>query len=194
MKSTRREEVIHTAQKLIRLHGYNSMSMRDLAKALGIEAPSLYNHIKSKEELLKTTCFEMADRFITALDEVNDIYFNAEQKLRMAIENHIKILTSNLDMAHVFLHEWKYLSEPYLSEFIVLRDRYEQGFREIIVTGEQEGLFKEIDTKFAVLTILSSLNWIIEWYKPEGSMLPQEVAEKLSHFILSGLKKETIYK
>lgn len=193
METTRRKEVIHMAQRLIRLQGYKAMSMRDLAKALGIEAPSLYNHIRSKEEILKITCFEMADRFISALDEVNDIYFNAEQKLRMATENHISIITSNLDMAHVFLYEWKHLSEPYLSDFIVLRNRYERGFTEIIKTGEQEGLFKEIDTKFAVLTILSSLNWIIEWYNPEGSMTPKQIAEKLSDFILSGLTKEKIY-
>jgi AcrR family transcriptional regulator len=193
MQTERKTQVINEALKLIRANGYHATGMRELAKALGMEAASLYNHIESKEQILQETCFGLAQKFTTALDEVNDIYFNAEEKLRTAIKNHIEILTENLDASYVFLYEWKNLSEPQLSEFRKLRDRYEAGFREIIQTGEDEGLFKESDKKFAALTILSSLNWIIEWYRPEGSKSPKEIAEKLSDFILSGLTKEKVY-
>lgn len=193
MQNQRKTQIIEVAQKLIRANGYHATGMRDVAKALGIEAPSLYNHIESKHAILEETCFELAAQFITALAEVNDIYFNAEEKLRTAIYNHINILTENLDAAYVFIHEWKNLTEPKQQEFMRLRDEYEAGFREIISTGISEGVFKESDKKFAALTILSSLNWIIEWYKPSGSMTPKEIAAKLSDFILSGLTKEKIY-
>lgn len=192
MGKTSREQVKSMALKLFRSKGYHATSMRDIAAALQVEASSLYNHIDSKEALLHATCFEMADRFITALDEVNDIYFNASEKIRVAIRNHIQILADNLDAAHVFLYEWKHLSEPQLSDFKLLRDRYEAGYRIMVQQGEQEGVFEERDSKFAVLTILSSINWIVEWYKPEGKMKPHQIADKLTDFILNGLAKEKI--
>lgn len=193
MQTERKTQILNEALKLIRKNGYHATGMREVAKSMGIEAASLYNHIESKEEILRITCFTLADKFITALDDVNDIYFNAEEKLRMAIKNHIEILTQNLDAAYLFLYEWKNLSEPHLENFKKMRDRYEEGFKEILSTGEDEGIFKESDKKFAALTILSSLNWIIEWYKPSGSMTPSEIANKLADFILSGLTKEKVY-
>lgn len=192
MKVAKRQLIIDKALELIRKNGYHATGMRELAKAFDMEAPSLYNHISSKEEILQETCFGMADKFITALDEVNDIYFNGEEKLRMGIRNHIEILTANLNATHVFLYEWQNLSEPYLSKFVELRHQYQDGYRQIIMTGEKEGVFKESDIKFATLTILSAINWVIEWYRPDGKMSPKEIAGKLTDFILSGLKKEKI--
>ncbi|MCC7297167.1 MAG: TetR family transcriptional regulator [Bacteroidia bacterium] len=189
LEPTRREQIMSTAQKMMRSNGYQGTSMRDIAAALQIEAASLYNHISSKEEILRSTCFGMADKFITGINEVNDIYFNAEEKLAMAVRNHIKVLTENLNASFVFIHEWRNLAEESRKEFVSLRDEYENQFRKILETGEEEGLFNEVNNKFAVLTILSSLNWVVEWYRPDGEMNPQQIAEKLNEFILTGLKK-----
>jgi AcrR family transcriptional regulator len=186
---TRREQIIATAQKMMRSQGYQGTSMRDIASALQIEAASLYNHISSKDEILRSTCFEMAEKFLLGIHEVNDIYFNASERLAMAVRNHIRIITENLNASFVFIHEWRNLADEPRKEFIFLRDEYENEFRKILVTGEDEGLFNEVNNKFAVLTILSSLNWVVEWYNPEGEMDPQQIAEKLTEFILTGLKK-----
>lgn len=183
-------QLFEAALGLMRRNGYQGTSMRDIAAALNMEAASLYNHISSKEEILQETCFNLASAFISAMDEVNDIYFNAEEKLRMAVRNHIQILTQHLDSSFVFIHEWRNLSEPKRTEFIALRDEYESKFREILKNGEDEGLFNEVNNKFAVLTILSSLNWVVEWYNPVGEMSSQQIADKLTEFILSGLQKD----
>lgn len=186
---SRKEQIIETASNLFGQSGYMATSMRDIADAMDIEAASLYNHISSKEEILHDICFSQAQLFLKAIDEVNDIYFDAEKKLRMAIQNHVEILTSNLTQSKVFLQEWKYLGEANKIEFIRLRDRYEKEFTVILQNGEDENLFQAVDKKFAVLNILSSLNWIVEWYKPEGAMTPTELATKLSDFVLTGLSK-----
>jgi len=163
--------------------------MRDLAAELGIEAASIYHHVKSKEELLETICFDMANKFILNAKEVNDIYFNAEEKLRLAIKLHIETITLNQNQSTVFLQEWRNLSEPNLSKFKMLRDQYENQFTIIIIDGENEDIFDFVDKKFAVLSILSTINFVNEWYKPEGKMNAAEIAEKLSNFILGGLRK-----
>lgn len=192
MATQRQNQIIDTAAQLIHEKGFENMSMRDLAAQLKIEASSLYNHISSKDEILKVICFQMAAEFIKAMQEVNDIYFDAEQKLRMAVENHITLLTQQTSKAHVFVNEWRKLKNTNHSEFIALRDEYQKGFEVIVQNGEDEGLFNEVDKKFAVLTILSSLNWVVEWYKPNGNMNAKEIAAKLTNFILSGLKKEKL--
>lgn len=187
---TRRQEIMGTALGLMRNKGYLNTSMRDIAGSVHMEAASLYNHIKNKEEILIDTCFGLAETLEMGIKEVNDIYFNAAEKLSMAIHNHVRALTQDLNASHLFVHEWRHLSDEKRFEFIRRRDRYEKEFRDIIALGFEEGEFKDVDPKFATLTILASLNWVGEWYRPEGEMQPKEIANKLTQFILSGLQKK----
>lgn len=189
---SRKEQIMQTSAKMFKQKGYASTSMRDIATEMGIEAASLYHHIKSKEEILETICFSLADKLIMGIAEVNDIYFNAEEKLRMAIKNHVQIISENIDQSAAFLHEWRSLSEPKLSEFKTLRDSYENEFKVILNDGVNEDIFDDVDQKFATLTILSTVNWINEWYNPKGKMNAEEIAKKLSDFILGGLRKKLV--
>ena len=188
----RKRQVLASAQRILKKKGYASTSVRDIAKALSMEPASLYSHFSSKEDMLKLTCFDMANKFENAINEINNLYFDGEQQLRMAIKQHVEILTFNLDSAIIFLRDWRNLSGESLDLFIQKRNTYEQGIQKIIQTGIDEGRFSEIDVKFATLTILSSVNWIVEWYNPEGNLNPTQIAQKLSDFILSGLIKNNL--
>lgn len=189
---SRKEQILSAAAQLFKQKGYQASSMRDIATALNIEAASLYHHIKSKEEILEIICFEMARKFLAAIAEVNDIYFNSEEKLRKAILHHVEIITEDIDKSAVFLREWKSLPEQSLKDFMQLRNHYENEFTHIIDGGINEDLFDDVDKKFAVLSILSSVNWINEWYKPEGKMSPAEIAQNISDFIMGGLRKKLV--
>lgn len=188
----RKEQIIDVAALLFKQKGYASTTMRDLATELGIEAASIYHHIKSKEELLEGICFDMANKFISNAKEVNDIYFNAEEKLRLAIKLHVETITENQNQSAVFLSEWRNLSEPKLTLFKQLRQQYENQFTIILMDGENEDIFDQVDKKFAVLSILSTINFVNEWYKPDGKMNAAEIAEKLSNFIMGGLRKRLV--
>lgn len=188
----RKKQIVDSAALLFKQKGYSSTTMRDLATELGIEAASIYHHIKSKEELLENICFDMANKFISNAKEVNDIYFNAEEKLRLAIKLHVSTITDNQNQSAVFLSEWRNLSEPRLTLFKQLRQQYENQFTIILMEGENEDIFEQVDKKFAVLSILSTINFINEWYKPDGKMNAAEIAEKLSNFIMGGLRKRLV--
>jgi TetR/AcrR family transcriptional regulator, cholesterol catabolism regulator len=185
---SRKEQIEQTATALFKTRGFSATSMRDLANALGIEAASIYSHIRSKEEILQRVCFRMADEFFGAIEAVKTENVSATEQLKRAISAHVQVLTRNTEASAVFLQEWRHLSEPFHTEFLALRDRYENYFREIIRQGIASGEFQVPDEKFAVLTILSGLNWIHTWYKPEGKMKPAEIAENLSAMLLNGLK------
>jgi AcrR family transcriptional regulator len=124
MNTDRKSQILRAAAILIKEKGYDGTSMRDLASTIPMEASSLYNHISSKDQILKLICFDMAEKFEKGLAEVNDIYFNAEEKLHLAVKNHIIILAQNPYKAYVFINEWRKLDATSLQEFINLRDNY----------------------------------------------------------------------
>jgi TetR/AcrR family transcriptional regulator, cholesterol catabolism regulator len=186
---SRKEQIEQTATTLFKKRGFAATSMRDLANELGIEAASIYSHIKSKEEILQRVCFRMANEFFEAIDKADTREASATKRLEQVIHSHVQVITRNTEASAVFLHEWRHLSEPFHTNFLALRDRYENHFREIIRVGINSGEFTVPDEKFAVLTILSSLNWLHTWYKPDGKMKPEEIAANLAIMLLNGLKQ-----
>ena len=186
--SLRKDQIKSTAQTMFKERGFAATSMRDLAKEVGIEPASLYSHISSKEELLSEICFQIADEFNEALLKVERMDLQSDQMLKAAILAHVQVIINNLDASGVFLHEWRFLKRDNLLRFKELRNNYEERFRNMIVDGQSEFIFKEGNEDFTVRTIFSSLNWIYEWYLPSGAMTPEDIAEELSSLILNGIR------
>jgi AcrR family transcriptional regulator len=183
----RKKQIELKATELFREKGYAATSMRDLANVLGIEAASIYSHVKSKEEILRNICFRMADSFFHALSRI-DKNLNNSEKLREGIRAHISVITEDKYASSVFFDEWRYLSEPYLSEFLKMRDEYEGWFVQIINDGIKNGEFKLMDAKLGVMSILSALNWTHKWYKPRGKYNPDELADFIANILINGMK------
>jgi len=188
---SRKEQIFRTAAELFREKGYVASSMRDLAQKLGIEAASLYSHIRSKEEILHNICFEMAAEFRKSLEEVEkQKNLNASEKLRRGIIGHVQVMARDLTASAVFMNEHRHLSQPYLRDFLLLRINYINRFKAIIEDGMNSGEFKSnIDKKLAVMTLFSSFNWMPQWYDPEGAVDPVELGRQLTDMLVNGLKK-----
>jgi len=179
-KLNRKQQIIEKATQLFQKQGYAATSMRDLAGYIGIEAASLYSHIKSKEEILQTICFQMANDFFQSLEKIELEKLSADEKLKKAVISHVKVLTKDSAASAVFFSEWRHLSESYLKDFLTMRNNYENKFIQILIDGHKEGVFKKMDAKFTVLALLSSINWMPSWYKPEGKLTPEEEAEMIA--------------
>ncbi|MCZ6899664.1 MAG: TetR/AcrR family transcriptional regulator [Bacteroidetes bacterium] len=186
---SRKQQIELRATELFKNKGYSATSMRDLAQVLGIEAASLYSHIKSKEEILQKICFRIAQEFFEAKDRIENHDGTPTKRLKLAMVAHIEVITKDADASAVFFHEWRHLSEPYISDFLQMRDVYEGWFISIIEEGIQTGEFVEQNSKFTMLTILSAINWIHNWYKPEGKMSLEEIEEQLVNTLISGIKR-----
>ena len=185
---SRKAQIDRTATALFRARGFAATSMRELATELGLEAGSLYSHIKSKEEILHRVCFGLAEDFFAGFAAVTaDATAPVAAQLRQAIEGHVRVLTRDSAASAVFLHEWRHLSEPARTEFLALRDRYEASFRELIQRGITAGDLHAPDAAFATLSLLASLNWLPAWYRPDGKLTPDEIAHRLAEQLLGGL-------
>jgi TetR/AcrR family transcriptional regulator, cholesterol catabolism regulator len=189
--TSRKEKVIRVAAELFREKGYVASSMRDLAQKLGIEAASLYSHIKSKEEILHTLCFDMATEFVASLENVErQSHLLASEKLRKGIIGHVQVMARDLTASAVFMNEHRHLSQPSLRNFLFLRINYINRFKKMIEEGIASGEFKTtIDKKLAVMTLFSSLNWMPMWYDPDAAIEPVELGLQLADMLVNGLKQ-----
>ncbi len=186
---SRKDQIDQTATALFRTRGFAATSMRELASALGMEAGSIYSHIRSKEEILHRICFRLAEDFFAGFEEAAaDEALPVGSRLRRAVESHVRVLTTDVAASAVFLHEWRHLSEPARTEFLALRERYEAGFRQLIGEGAASGQLYAPDPVFAALTLLASLNWLPSWYRPGGPLAPTDIAHRLANQLLFGLE------
>ena len=106
--SARRSELTREAAKLFAQKGYHGTSIGDIADALGVQKGSLYSHIASKEDLLYETMRDGAAAFHAALDAIPDD-LPATEKIRLARRGHLRVVAEQLDVATVFVQEWRYL-------------------------------------------------------------------------------------
>jgi len=190
MAKTKKQIVFETAAELFMEKGYLAASMRDIAKRVGLEqASSLYNHLSSKEDVLRKICFENAERFINGISTIETSDSSPSQKLKALIHLHITIATEDRTSVTVFNDEWRHLSEPYLSDFLAKRKDYENRFKKIIESGIELGTFKKVNPNIALYTILTSIRWIHYWYKPERNVTIEKLEADIFTLLSTGLEQ-----
>ena len=188
-KQSRKELIIKEAAIIFKQKGYSATSMRELAEKVGIEAASLYNHIRSKDEILEEICFSVAHEYLSFITEIEEATSSHSDKLSRLIETHVKLMIERPNEVSVANNDWKNLSDPKKKLYKEVRKGYENRIANILTKGMQTGEFKEINVSVALFTLLSSLRWIELWYKPNREISPEELQADLTTFLVNGLKK-----
>ena len=164
--SSRREELTRVAARLFAERGYQGTSLADLADALGMQKPSLYHHIASKEDLLWEVAWDGAEAFHAGLDGV-PADAPATERIRLALRAHLAVVAGQLDIATVFVREWRYLEGERRERFVAERHRYEDRIRTLFREGvEGSELRTDLDVATAALLFLSAANWAYTWLRP----------------------------
>jgi AcrR family transcriptional regulator len=171
------KSIREAAVKAIAKHGFEAASLRDIAKEVGIRAPSLYNYISSKEQLLYEL---MKDPLTSMLTEyralVKDIEDPAE-KLRVFVQVHLNFhLHSRLD---VFIGnmELRSLSASHYRTISNLREEYARVLQGIIEEGVKAGVFDASEPRAMSLIMLGMLSGVCNWYQPNGAMSAADMTD-----------------
>jgi AcrR family transcriptional regulator len=188
MAIDRKEQIYSTARSLFSERGYHATTVRDIARELNMQGGSLYAHIVSKEDVLWELVNRAAGQFLRAVEPVAASGSAPADKLREMVRAHLRLVAANLGDATVFLHEWKFLGDERRATVAALRDRYENLYRGVIEEGIRSGEFAHADPKMAAMLVLSSVNWVPQWYNPSGPLSPEEVADRFVELILRGLE------
>ena len=184
--STRKSQLTREAARLFAEKGYHGTSIGDLAKAMGVQKGSLYAHISSKEDLLYETMREGADAFHAALDAIPDD-MPATDKIRLALRGHLRVVAEQLDVATVFIREWRYLEGARQEEILGERRRYEDRVRALFREGrELGGLRTDLDDATAALLTLSAANWAYTWLQPGRDT--NELADRFYALLVDGMR------
>src|SRR6059058_820297 len=184
--ASRRLDLTRAAARLFAEKGYHGTSTADLAEAMGVQKGSLYAHIESKADLLWEVAREGAEAFHAGLDGVADDG-PVVARIRAALRAHLRVVAEQLDVATVFIREWRYLEGERRELFLAERRRYEERFRSLFREGRERGeLRTDLDDAAAALVALSSVNWAYTWLRPNADTV--ELGDRFTTLLLDGMR------
>ncbi len=184
--ATRRTELRREAARLFAERGYHGTSIGDLAEALGVQKATLYAYIESKQDLLYETMREGADAFHGALDAIPE-RLPAVEKIQLALRGHLRVVAEQLDVATVFVQEWRYLEGERRDEIVAERRRYEDRIRALFREGRELGeLRTDLDDGTAALLMLSAANWAYTWLQLGRDT--DELADRFFALLIDGMR------
>lgn len=188
MKITdRKSDIVNISAKLFKEKGYSAVTMRDIAQALEIKAASLYNHIKSKQEILELMVIGIAEEYTNAIQIIENSNETAVQKIEKVIQLHIDITVRNPDALASLNNDWMHLPESDLKYFLQMREEYEAIFRRIVKKGITDGEIKNANPEVIIFSILSTIRTLYLWYGKKKEFTEATMKTHLSKVLLNGI-------
>lgn len=188
MKITdRKTEIISIAAKLFKEKGYSAVTMRDIAQAMDIKAASLYNHIKSKQEILVLIIIKMAEEFTEVMNQIVASETSAIHKIEKVIQLHVDITLRDSNALACLNNDWMHLTDNDLHYFIKMRENYENNFRTIVKNGMDSGEIKNLNLEVIIFSILSTLRTLYIWYGKKKSPNPIVLQSTMVQVLLKGI-------
>ncbi len=183
-----RDDIIQAAAQIFRQKGYHAASMQDIADAVGLQKASLYHHVDSKQDILLSIFDQVLDLLIEDLERVVLSDLSPDRKLQQAMQVYVERLTKDTDLAAVLLFDYRSLDPSLRSQQNARRDAYEELWRQIVREGIDEGSFRTVDEAVTVFALLGLQNWMITWFRKDGRLSADTLADRFSDLILDGLR------
>jgi len=185
---TRKDEIIKTAAKLFKKSGYSAVTMRDLAKAMGIKASSLYNHINSKQDILKEIIISLAEEFTQGMKTIKSSQGSSIQKLQEIVKLHVEITSKNTYGMASLNNDWMHLEEK-LDYFLQLRTNFENDFRDILAEGINSNEIMDSNVDVMLFSMHSTLKSLYLWIPKKEDLAPEELSKILCNVLIHGINK-----
>lgn len=182
------EAIRAAAVSLFATRGYEATTMRELARAVGVEAASIYNHFPSKHVLLADLLVSaMAGLVESVREAVDSAPDDPVEQMRVAVEAYVLCHRDRLGEASITDTERRSLLPEDSARLLALREELAELFRDTIRRGVADGSFVVDDIGVATLSILSICARLPVWYRPDGRMTLDKIADILVRFVLRGL-------
>ncbi|MCX6006138.1 MAG: TetR/AcrR family transcriptional regulator [Chloroflexi bacterium] len=181
-----KKKILEAANELIGEKGYANVTLDQIAERLHISKVSIYHHWTSKKEIIFDLHRIAYKIVIESLEKIVKDDDSPDSKFRRAIENHISQAVVAGVGSMMPQQDWLIISR-HKKEIVKLRDTYEDMLCQIIYEGIEQGVFKKIDVKLLVYTMVGAANYTLVWYSPEGTMTLKEIAAHMSDLMLSGI-------
>jgi len=167
-------KIREAALRLFAQQGYAAVSMRQIAKEVGVQAGALYNYTPDKQSLLFNLMETHMVELLAAWNAV-PVASGALERLRAFTGFHIRFHLERPDAVFIAYMELRNLTDSNFTVIENLRRDYENGVEAILKDGVEQGVFRIPDTKIATLAVIAMLNGVNTWYRSEGRLSLDEV-------------------
>ncbi len=185
-EANRRRHVLDAAAALMARQGYEGASMRNIARAAGVQPASIYYFFSSKEELLVAAYEEGVNGILASVERAVAAGGGPWRRLERAAAAHLGALLGEGDYVRVVIDAHPRRDGALGARLVALRDRYETVFKELIAALP---LAPGADRHVLRLALLGALNATTGWYRPGGDT-PEAIAAKVVGFLRPGLDAE----
>jgi AcrR family transcriptional regulator len=176
--TNRRDDILKAAARLFCHKGYEATTVRDLAEAVDIQSGSLFFHFETKEDILLAVLEAGLLRAASLLEGRLAAASTPREKLAAIFHGHLQAtLGEERDAFTVVLREWRALSPRSRKKIVALRDEYENHIARTLDELSESGLIPE-DTHLFRLFLLGGLNWTINWYRSDGELTIEQLADR----------------
>ncbi|MCC8944657.1 MULTISPECIES: TetR/AcrR family transcriptional regulator [Bradyrhizobium] len=181
------EAIRKAGVRLIFEHGYEAMSLRQLAAEVGIQAGSLYNHISTKQDLLFDLVQDHINDLLRELDLALEGKADPGEKLRAFVAFHVTYHMTRKREVFIANSELRSLDAKNYDAVVALRGAYEQRLAQILTDGVADGAFEVVDIQVATFAILALLTGLCTWYRPGGRLTRDAIIAAHEKLVLSGV-------
>lgn len=181
----KRLAVLETAASMFCSRGYTATQMGDVAAELGVTKPTIYHYFKNKDDVLNA-CFDEGFHLLEQSLKEEGSHRTGAQRLRAVLIAYAKCMTEDFGKCTVLVPTSD-LDEPGRTRIAAQLRRFDTRIRSLVAAAVEDGSIRPCDPKIATFTILGSLNWIARWYKPDGDLGPDEIAEAVTGQLFAGI-------
>nr|WP_223155188.1 TetR/AcrR family transcriptional regulator [Alkalibacillus aidingensis] len=184
----KREQILQAAISIIKRRGYSGTTMEEIASELLMTKGSLYYYFKNKSDLMYQ-CHNFT--LSQAIEDHHDILnrgLSPTETFYEMVSLHIEYAVEQKETFNLIMEPKRFFAGEKLPLVLKLRKEYEELFDSVIADGVQKGEFSPKDPKIARLFILGSMNWIQQWYRPDGTLNKQELKDIYFDYIMKILR------
>jgi AcrR family transcriptional regulator len=189
-RALKREAVLRAAARLFNEKGYAASTLDEVAERLGVSKPTIYYYAESKDAILLDCVRIGLEMLQTAIRAVDAKGGRAIDKLIAAMRQYAEIATLDFGMCVIRVGE-ESLPPESRRKVRLMKAGLDREFRALIVLGIEEGSIAPCDPKLAAFTLAGALSWIARWYRPDGPLAPEVIAEQCIRVLLLGLCSDT---
>ena len=179
--------VLAKARGLFARSGYNGVSMRDIAKAVGVRQSTIYNHFASKQDILVRLMVEHLETVLASLATALDGVEGPIDRLRAFAAFHVLHHIDYPDDVFLAYMEIRNLEPEGRARVNAMRAQYEGHLRAILQNGADEGIFRVRDAGIHARAILTMLTGVTTWYRPDGELSPADIAAIYVDAVMKGV-------
>lgn len=185
-REIKREAVLRTAAQLFNEKGFHAVSLDEVAERLNVTKPTLYYYVKSKDEILAECVRSGLELMQEAIARSDKAGGTAIDKLVAAMRKYAEIVTMDFGKCLIRVGEDPLPPES-RREVRRLKAEIDREFRHLIEQGIAEGSLRDVDPKLAAFTLAGALSWIGRWYRADGPLTPDQIADQCIGVLMGGL-------